>query len=479
MLVVTMVFLRTYHQLLLSTLILGGMDCANRLSSLQCSSDLFARQTHARVNADSAEMDSNSSQFNPKEALARIEGVFAHLRDHFIGRDAVLEQILYALLTREHALIIGDRGLAKSRLARSIFAQFQSDRPLFSLQLTRSTSVGQLVGGLDLQAFERGTYIHNLDGYIVHAHFAFLDELFDANDFVLRSLNGILNEREFLNGPQVEPALLHTAIGTTNFMRDTRESRAVLDRLLFKSIVHRAESTLQRFAIRKEFIVSHGTTVLADQGKTIPFEWLSQLSRIVQGEVPSQAIKVPPHILIMLDQIISDFEREINDKRSEERFVYSDRSKNKAIHVVMASALRSERDSAEVRDLAALQYLIPTVGSFEEEEVFDHALNMALRAFSTRDRESVDQATEIVDLVSEAVHRHRDGTLNEPNWSERMKTKIGRWMHRESGITLGSLMEEARNLPADHTTVVKLRDEVLAVVREAHERHHIAFEQRL
>ncbi|MBC8063500.1 MAG: AAA family ATPase [Chlorobia bacterium] len=424
-------------------------------------------------------MDSTPVQIDPQEALTCIETAFAHLRAHFIGRDAVLEQILYALLTREHALIIGDRGLAKSRLARSIFAQFEGSRPTFSLQLTRSTSVGQLVGGLDLQAFERGTYIHNLDGYIVRAHFAFLDELFDANDFVLRSLNGILNEREFLNGPQIEPAALHTAIGTTNFMRDTRESRAVLDRLLFKCIVHRAESTLQRFAIRREFITSHGGTVNPPPGKAVPYAWLNKVSKIIHGEVPDHTIRVPAHILIMLDQIISDFEREVNEKRAEERFVYSDRSKNKAIHVVMASALRSGRDVAEVRDLAALQYLIPTVGSFEEEEVFDHALNLTLKAFTSRDRESVDHAAAIVDLVSEAIERHREGTLDEPKWSERMKTRIGRWMHRDSSLTLASLLEEARGLNADHPVTVKLKDEVLAAVRDAHERHHIAFEQKL
>lgn len=424
-------------------------------------------------------VDSTPLAIDPQEALSRIEDAFAHLRVHFIGRDAVLEQILYALLTREHALIIGDRGLAKSRLARSIFAQFEDTLPPFSLQLTRSTSVGQLVGGLDLQAFERGTYMHNLDGYIVRAHFAFLDELFDANDFVLRSLNGILNEREFLNGPQVEPALLHTAIATTNYIRDTRESRAVLDRLLFKCVVHRAESTLQRFAIRREFISSHGGTVNAKVGKGIPFEYLNKLSRIIHGEVPNYAITVPPHILVMLDHIISDFEKEISEKRSDERFVYSDRSKNKAIHVVMASALRSGRQTAELRDLAALHYLVPTVGSLEEEEVFDHALNVMVKAFTIRDRESVDQAAEIVDVVAEAVERQKLGTLNEPNWSERMKTKIGRWMNRDSSLTLASLLDEARALNADHPVTLKLKDEVLTTIREAHEKHHIAFEQKL
>ncbi|MFZ4509208.1 MAG: AAA family ATPase [Fimbriimonas sp.] len=424
-------------------------------------------------------METIPSRIDPQEALGRVEEVFANLRNHFFGRDAVLEQILYALLTREHALIIGDRGLAKSRLARSIFAQFEVPTPTFSLQLTRSTSVGQLVGGLDLQAFERGTYIHNLDGYIVWAQFAFLDELFDANDFVLRALNGILNEREFLNGPQVEPALLHTAIGTTNFIRDTRESRAVLDRLLFKSIVHRAESTLQRFAIRREFITSHGGTVHPPEGRRVPFAMLNKLSKIIHGQVPEHTIKVPAHILVILDYLIGEFEREINERRTEERFVYSDRSKNKAIHVAMASALRGGRTVVEVRDLTALRFLIPTVGSPEEEEVFDHALNLTLRMFTVRDRDSVDQAAAIIDIVNEAVLRHRQGTLNEPNWSERMRVRIGKWIQLDSGVTLGSLLENARQLHADHPVAQKLKDEVLASIREAHDRHQIAYEQKL
>lgn len=412
--------------------------------------------------------------------MARLEAVFAHLRQHFVGRDNVLEQIFYALLTREHALIIGDRGLAKSRLARSVFSHITDTCPPFSLQLTRSTSVGQLVGGLDLEKFERGTYVHNLEGYIVRAHFAFLDEVFDANDFVLRALNGILNEREFLNGPQIEKALLHTAIGTTNFIRDTRESRAVLDRLLFKSIVHRAESTLERFRIRREFLTSHGTTVHATASQSISYDDLRFVSGIVVGENPEFWIEVPPHILVMLDELINSYEKNINRKTQSERFHFSDRTKNKAIQVIMASALRSQREKAETRDLAALHFLIPTVGGEDEEEIFDDSLATVLKSFSGHDRDSIDRAAHLSDLVGEMVLRHRSGTLNEPRWGEKMLYRIQHWMNKPSQeITLGSLMESARGLHADHAPVLKMKDEVIAQIREAHERYHIAFEQKM
>ncbi len=419
-------------------------------------------------------------QYRAGEILLKLEGILEHLRNHFVGRDDVLEQILYALLTREHVLIIGDRGLAKSRLARSVFAHFSDDRNPFSLQLTRSTSVGQLVGGLDLAEFERGTYTHNLDGYIVRAHFAFLDELFDANDFVLRSLNGILNEREFLNGPQVEKAALHTAIATTNFMRDTRESRAVLDRLLFKCVVHRAESALKRLKIKREFIISHGGTVHAETGTALPYDQLLFISAIIHGENPNHSIRVPAHVLVMLDDIISNFEKEMNTTNSGERFVFSDRSKNKAIHVAMASALRSGREVAEVRDLAALRFIVPTIGNPAEETAFDQSLNSALKTFGPRDRESIDKAAAIIDLVDEMVLRHTKGTLHEPKFTEKIKTKFEKWVSKNEGtLTLGGLIDETRALHADHPLVQKMRDEVLAALRQVHERHHISYETKL
>jgi MoxR-like ATPase len=421
-------------------------------------------------------------RYDVGESVARLESVFANLRGHFIHRDHVLEQLCYALLTREHALIIGDRGLAKSRLARSVFAHFEDDRLPFSLQLTRSTSVGQLVGGLDLREFEQGTYIHNLDGYIVRAHFAFLDELFDANDFVLRSLNGILNEREFLNGPQIEPAALHTAIATTNYIRDTRESRAVLDRLLFKCIVHRAENTLERFQIRREFISSHGGTVHPLQGQAMKFDQLHFLSEIVHGENPLHRLSVPPHILIILDEIISHYERKMNETISgDERFVFSDRTKNKCIHVLAASALRSGRCGVEARDLAALHYIVPTVGSGDEEEVFDQAVSTTLKAISPKDRESTDRAASIIDLVADIVTRHREGTLLEPSWTEKVRNRVEKLVHHQGNgpITLGLLMEEARGLYADHKVVQSLKSDLVAAIKSAHEQHHISFDQKL
>jgi hypothetical protein len=60
-----------------------------------------------------------------------------------------------------------------------------------------------------------------------------------------------------------------------------------------------------------------------------------------------------------------------------------------------------------------------------------------------------------------------------------MKVRIGKFLQRDSGTTLGTLLEEARGLTADHPAAQKLKDEVVRAVKDAHEIHHIAFEQRL
>ena len=85
-------------------------------------------------------------------------------------------------------------------------------------------------------------------------------------------------------------------------------------------------------------------------------------------------------------------------------------------------------------------------------------------------------------IVNRMVELGVSGLSNSTGWVEprsTMKTRIGKWMHRESALTLGGLLEEARALPVETNVAQKLKDEVVKIIREAHEIHHIAFEQKL
>ena len=116
-----------------------------------------------------------------------INECIRYIAKHVIGREQIVRQTFIALLTGEHQLLISRTGMAKSLLARQIFACFEG-ATIFEKQLTKDTMPENLFGAYDIEAMKKGKMIHNVEGSVVLSHFAFLDEIFDANDMLLRSL---------------------------------------------------------------------------------------------------------------------------------------------------------------------------------------------------------------------------------------------------------------------------------------------------
>src|SRR5262249_21679936 len=131
-------------------------------------------------------------------------------------RDHLVSQIVYALLTRENVLIHGVYGTGKTDLVNAVFGAFETPT-LFSIALTKFMSEAHVIGVPDPRELrEEGNLRYQRDGGILDAHLVELDEIFDANAPLLRVLLGILNERTFKRGRQIEPANLHSAIASTN-----------------------------------------------------------------------------------------------------------------------------------------------------------------------------------------------------------------------------------------------------------------------
>ena len=126
------------------------------------------------------------------------------------------------------------------------------------------------------------------------ADFAFLDEVFDANDVALRSMLGILNERTFRKGKQIEQARLHTAIATTNFLRASDLTEAVLDRFAFRATLLPDYDPYSLLRVDEAYGRNAGKVVKPE--KKVPFEQVDHLADIVEGLVPGQEIHAPAHI---------------------------------------------------------------------------------------------------------------------------------------------------------------------------------------
>jgi MoxR-like ATPase len=181
-------------------------------------------------------------------AARRFAGFFQELREVFVERDDVLRQIALALLAREHVLLTGPPGTAKSNLAAAVLGRIVDDHSLrpsvFARQFTESTVQTDLVGPINFKTLtETGRTQHFTDEGILGEVHAFLDEVLDGRDMLLRSTLNLLQEREIKEGTTITRGRIECALMTTNrylaeVIEQSRETLlAFVDRIAFLSFV--------------------------------------------------------------------------------------------------------------------------------------------------------------------------------------------------------------------------------------------------
>ena len=131
---------------------------------------------------------------NKPAELDRILAVRKDLNTHLLEREVAIEAAMLALLTREHLLLLGPPGTAKSLLVRDVCKRIQG-AVYFERLLTRFSTPEELFGPLSLSALEQDQYRRITSGTLVEAHIAFVDEVFKANSAILNSLLTLINER--------------------------------------------------------------------------------------------------------------------------------------------------------------------------------------------------------------------------------------------------------------------------------------------
>lgn len=346
------------------------------------------------------------------------------LEDMFEERSWEISQIKYAVLIGEHILFKGIPGTAKSMLAKTFFNGITGAK-VFDTQFTRFMDESYIFGPQLLEEFKKGNIVHNLEGSIVEADFAFLDEFFNASEELLVSTNEVLNERTFTRQSQKAKSNLISAIMTTNQERESeKELRAVYDRILFKSDVKELVEQGSRISMYSKF--------LNKKESTAPTFKFSSLKSLIKCFNDSE-IKISEQLLVIYDSLLQSFEAETGK-------IISPRKKNKMLNILLASAFLSKRKEVEIDDLSELKYALVTGGDSKGLMYFETVLNKVER--SLKDLKVFYKMKDLFKITMDKI-----GEVPSP---EDIRTLIGleqkciKILGEERSLDVGSLVTEFR-----------------------------------
>lgn len=306
----------------------------------------------------------------------------ADVKNELADRDEAVNLVALAALCREHALLIGPPGTAKTYLLER-FRRLLDVR-CFSYLLTRFTEPAELFGPMDFRTFrDEGSYRINSAGMLPEAEIAFLDEIFQGSSAILNSLLTLINERRFYNGGEVLEANLVTLLGSSNEIPDDPLLAAFSDRFLFRYRLEYVQDDAIEDMLRlgwhnEQDRIRAASNGAAAAGSPAPPAVTFPLSDLLQLQHAMADIDLTP-VRGLFTHILQSFRAEgVN---------FSDRRAVKAQKTFAAAAVLAGRAHAEPPDLAPLIYLwtSPDDEPAIRRIVADHNVPVADRSHVVRD----------------------------------------------------------------------------------------------
>lgn len=259
----------------------------------------------------------------------------SYLESKFYEREQEIEGLLVAILARQHMLLIGPAGTAKSLLSAEL-AKIIEGANYFQWLLTRFSTPEELFGPVSLKELEQGVYKRNTTGKLPEAHLAFVDEIFKANSAILNSLLTLINERLFYNNGQPVQTPLITIVGASNEYPEEGEGlEALFDRFLLRYEV-------DYIADDSNFISMLKGSNSPAQTPSITLEELHNLQFFVD------VVTVPDEIF----QTLAEIRRKLKD----EGIRPSDRRFKQSLSLIRAKAMLDQRQDVQLKDLMILAH---------------------------------------------------------------------------------------------------------------------------
>lgn len=297
--------------------------------------------------------------------MEKLKDIKDALNNKFIEREKEVEAMLIALLSRQHMLMIGPAGTAKSALSAEL-SNIIDGSTYFQWLLTRFSTPEEIFGPLSLKDLENGVYKRNTQGKMPESHLVFLDEVFKANSAILNSLLTLINERLFYNNGQPVPSPLMSVIGSSNEYPEEGEGlEALFDRFLL------------RFEIDYIADESNFVSMLKGQGQQQEMPSIS-LEELQNMQFLCDVVSIPDDIYTTLSHIRTDL--------IDEGIRPSDRRFKQSLSILQAKALMEQRQDVKISDVLLLEHTLwenVEQKTMVSEIVHNHALDIVSRTIQT------------------------------------------------------------------------------------------------
>lgn len=302
-----------------------------------------------------------TEQESLQHAAASLGEAVTDASRNLVDRRGLVETIALAAVAREHVLVIGPPGTAKSEAVRRIARA--TGGKYFEYLISRFTEPSEIFGPVDLRKLREGIVEAQTSGMLPEAEIAFLDEIFLGSTAILNTLLGILNERVFRRGHTTIPCPLRICVGASNRLPESEPLAAFGDRFLVRVFTDPISDS------RLEDLLEGGWSAdriaLASKATIASLDFLADRAR----QCDMQAVR--PHIA-----------RAIRTLRAN-GVNLTDRRIVKIQHLVSAAAVLAGREQPGVMDLWTLVMALPersdqTTARECLREVLDRSENAAL-----------------------------------------------------------------------------------------------------
>jgi MoxR-like ATPase len=354
-------------------------------------------------------------------------GAVQSLRDgiaaQLIGREREASILTLALIAREHVLLVGPPGTAKSHLCRTAAGVIGGARYCERL-LSPTTAPEAIWGPVSISALRQDRYEHVTDGYAADAHILYLDEVGRASPAILDTMLHLLGpERQALVGTKQVKSPLISAIGSANTWP---EDAAMLDRWLLRASVQYLPPSMRRQLL--SFVVPLLVSVIS-------------LADLDAAHVASMALPWTAAALETLDAILGDLD--------EAGIAVSDRRLRASDKIVKAHALLRGGTSVDAGDLEPLQWVlwsVPEQASTAAQKVVTRAnplgakLDNLLAEADEITRAAVDAATRLDAATKlDALAKEAQKVANEPGANARA-VQVAKHISNENVRMQGKIM---------------------------------------